>query len=128
MRASGWKGRVVTAYRPDPVIDAEHEDFRASLGRFGELTGQDVESWPGYLEAHRIRRAAFMELGATSTDHGHPTAATADLTDAEAEALFRKLLSGDFTAADAELFRAQMLTEMARMSLDDGLVMEIHPG
>ncbi len=128
MRASGWKGRVVTAYRPDPVIDAEHEDFRASLGRFGELTGQDVESWPGYLEAHRIRRAAFMELGATSTDHGHPTAATADLTDAEAEALFRKLLSGDFTAADAELFRAQMLTEMARMSLDDGLVMQIHPG
>lgn len=128
MRASGWKGRVVTAYRPDPVIDAEHEDFRASLQRFGELTGQDVESWSGYLEAHRMRRAAFMEMGATSTDHGHPTAATADLSDAEAEALFRKLLSGTFTPDDAELFRAQMLTEMAKMSLDDGLVMQIHPG
>lgn len=128
MRASGWTGRVVTAYRPDPVIDAEHEDFQASLSRLGELTGQDVESWSGYLQAHRMRRAAFMEMGATSTDHGHPTAATADLSPADAEALFRKLLSGDFSPADAELFRAQMLTEMARMSLDDGLVMQIHPG
>jgi glucuronate isomerase len=128
IRASGWRGRVVTAYRPDPVIDAEHEDFRDSLRRFGELSGQDVESWSGYLQAHRLRRAAFMEMGATSTDHGHPTAATADLSDAEAEALFRKLLSGNFTAQEAELFRAQMLTEMARMSLDDGLVMQIHPG
>ena len=66
-------------------------------------------------------------MGATSTDHGHPTAATADLAPIEAEALFRRVLAGP-TAAEAELFRAQMLTEMARMSLDDGLVMQIHPG
>jgi len=128
IRESGWKGRVVTAYRPDPVIDAEHEDFRVSLDRFGDLSGQDVETWAGYLEAHRQRRAAFMAAGATSTDHGHPTAATANLAPAEAEALFQRLLKGPVTAADAELFRAQMLTEMARMSLDDGLVMQIHPG
>ena len=67
-------------------------------------------------------------MGATSTDHGHPTAQTANLSNNEAEALFRKVTSGSATAADAELFRAQMLTEMAAMSLDDGLVMQIHPG
>jgi glucuronate isomerase len=128
IRASGWNGRVVTAYRPDPVIDAEHEDFQAALARFGELSGQDVHGWKGYLQAHRIRRAAFAQMGATSTDHGHPTARTADLPPAEAEALFGKMVSGDFTAVEAELFRAQMLTEMAAMSLDDGLVMQIHPG
>jgi len=128
MRASGWKGRVVTAYRPDPVLDPEHEDFAVEIERFGHLTGRDVQSWSGYLEAHRMRRAAFMEMGATSTDHGHPTAQTADLSEAQAEALFKKVLGGVFTPADAELFRAQMLTEMARMSLDDGLVMQIHPG
>ena len=128
IRASAWNGRVVTAYRPDPVIDAEHEDFRAALARFGELSGQDVHNWQGYLHAHRIRRAAFAAMGATSTDHGHPTAATADLSPAEAEALFGKMVSGEFTAAEAELFRAQMLTEMAAMSLEDGLVMQIHPG
>jgi glucuronate isomerase len=128
MRASGWKGRVVTAYRPDPVLDPEHEDFTHEIERFGEMTGQDVHSWKGYLEAHRIRRAAFMEMGATSTDHGHPTAQTADLSDVDVHDLFRKVLSGVFTPAKAELFRAQMLTEMAKMSLDDGLVMQIHPG
>lgn len=128
IRASGWGGQVITAYRPDPVIDAEHEQFPEAMKRFAELSGQDVWSWKGYLAAHRIRRAAFAEMGATSTDHGHPTAATADLSPAEAEALFKVIVSGQATPAQAELFRAQMLTEMAAMSLDDGLVMQIHPG
>jgi len=128
IRASGWGGRVVTTYRPDPVIDPEHEDFRAALTRFGELTGEDVESWPGYLAAHRKRRAFFREAGATATDHGHPSAATADLAPSDAEALFHRIVGGTWSPGDAELFRAQMLTEMAAMSLDDGMVMQIHPG
>jgi glucuronate isomerase len=128
IRGSGWAGRVITTYRPDAVIDAEHEDFTASLRRFGEMTGQDVYGWRGYLAAHRSRRAEFIAAGATASDHGHPTAATADLAEADAEALFRRVVTGAASPADAELFRAQMLVEMARMSLDDGLVMQIHPG
>jgi glucuronate isomerase len=128
IRESGWGGRVITAYRPDPVIDPEFEGFAANLDRFSQLTGEDCRTWPGYLAAHRQRRAFFAEMGATSTDHGHPTARTADLSAGEAEALFGKVVSGKFSADDAELFRAQMLTEMAAMSLDDGLVMQIHPG
>ncbi len=126
--ASGWKGRVVTAYRPDPVLDPEFDGFRENLDRFGALTGCDTHSWPGYLEAHRQRRAFFKRHGATSTDHGHLTARTADLSPADAEKLFQRVSSSEVTADEAELFRAQMLTEMARMSLDDGLVMQIHPG
>jgi glucuronate isomerase len=128
IKDSGWTGRVVTAYRPDPVIDPEHEDLHSKLKVFAELTGEDVYSWKGYLKAHRQRRDFFMTMGATSTDHGHPTAQTADLSPADTEALFKRVLSPNVTAEDAELFRAQMLTEMARMSLDDGLVMQIHPG
>jgi glucuronate isomerase len=128
IRESGWRGRVVTTYRPDVVIDPEHEQFRGALAQFGELTGQDVHSWGGYLNAHRLRRAEFARAGATATDHGHPTARTADLGQAECERLFARVLSGRFTPDEAELFRAQMLLEMARMSLDDGLVMQIHPG
>ena len=127
IRASGWKGKVITAYRPDPVIDAEHEQFKGALARFAELTNEDVTSWSGYLAAHRKRRAVFAEMGATSSDHGHPTAATADLSDADAAALFKRV-QGRPSAEDAELFRAQMLTEMAKMSLDDGFVLQIHPG
>ncbi|MBJ7500360.1 MAG: glucuronate isomerase [Sphingopyxis sp.] len=123
-----WRGRVVTAYRPDPVVDPEFEGFRDNLRRFSELSGEDAFSYAGYLAAHRNRRAFFAEMGATSTDHGHPTAATADLSDAEAETLFARVTAGNVSAEDAELFRAHMLTVMAGMSLDDGLVMQIHPG
>jgi len=128
IQESGWGGRVITTYRPDTVIDPEHEQFRGSLAQFGELTGQDVHSWGGYLDAHRLRRAEFARAGATATDHGHPTARTADLEVGECERLFARVLSGQFTPQEAELFRGQMLLEMARMSLDDGLVMQIHPG
>ncbi|KQU47346.1 glucuronate isomerase [Sphingomonas sp. Leaf339] len=128
IRRSGWQGKVVTAYRPDAVIDADHEDFRSALARFAELTGEDVGEWRGYLAAHRARRQAFIAMGATSSDHGHPTAATADLSAVDTKALFATVMHGTPTPAEAELFRAQMLTEMARMSLDDGLVMQIHPG
>jgi glucuronate isomerase len=128
IRASGWKGRVIPTYRPDTVIDAEHENFRASLEAFGRITGEDVHSWRGYLAAHRKRRADFAAMGATATDHGHATPATADLSAGDAEKLFERIVGNEFTARDAELFRAQMLTEMARMSIEDGLVMQIHPG
>lgn len=128
IRDSGWSGRVLTAYRPDPVVDPEHEQFPAALQQFGEITGEDVYSWDGYLRAHRQRRAFFASMGATSSDHGHPSAATADLSDAQARKLFDKVVRGVATAEDAELFRAQILTEMAAMSLDDDLVMQIHPG
>jgi glucuronate isomerase len=128
IRQSGWQGRVITAYRPDPVIDPEFEGFRQNLERFSELSGEDAFSYSGYLAAHRNRRAFFASMGATSTDHGHPTAQTADLSLHEAEALFLRVTDGAASSKDAELFRAHMLTVMAGMSVEDGLVMQIHPG
>jgi len=128
IRDSDWSGRIVTAYRPDPVVDPEFKGFAGNVARFGELAEKDTSTWDGYLAAHRNRREFFKRMGATSTDHGHPTAATADLSRADCVALFDKALRGDCSEQEAETFRGQMLTEMARMSLDDGLVMQIHPG
>ena len=128
IRASGWTGRVVTAYRPDPVMDPEHPGFADNLVAFGQISGEDISTFAGYLKAHRNRRAYFREFGATSTDHGHPSAVTADLAPDACEALYQKVRAGTFIPAEAELFRGQMLTEMARMSLDDGMVMQLHPG
>ena len=128
IRSSGWNGRVITAYRPDAVVDPEFEGFSANLAALSELTGEDCRSWCGYLAAHRQRRGFFKRMGATSTDHGHPTPRTADLAPREAESLFARVKDGKASPRDAELFRAQMLTEFAGMSLDDGLAMQIHPG
>ena len=128
IRASGWSGRVITAYRPDPVVDPEFEGFAGNIGRLGEMTGEDVSTWSGYLRALARRREDFKALGCTSSDHGHPSATTADLSAVDAAGLFAKARAGFCTPEEAELFRGQMLTEMARMSLDDGLVMQIHPG
>ncbi len=128
IRASGWPGRVITAFRPDPVVDPEYEGFVGNLAVLSALTGEDCLSYPGYLAGLRQRRAAFAAAGATSTDHGHPTAATADLAGSEATALFEVVAAGRASPVQAELFRAHMLTVMAEMSTEDGLVMQLHPG
>ena len=128
IRDSGWSGKVVTAYRPDAVVDPEFQGFAANVEKLGEMAGEDATPWQGYLAAHRNRRADFKEFGATSSDHGHPTARTEDLPQDVAAALFDKALRGACTADEADAFRGHMLTEMARMSLEDGLVLQIHPG
>jgi len=128
IRKSGWRGRVLPTFRPDSVIDPEVPGFRQNLNQLAELTGEDTSTWTGYLHALRNRRAFFKANGATATDHGHPSALTADLRPREAEVLYDRVHAGKQSPEDAELFRAQMLTEMASMSLDDGLVMQLHPG
>ncbi len=128
IRSSGWRGRVLTAFRPDPVVDPAFPRFVENLAELGRIADCDVSTYDGYLTALAKRRTYFKSIGCTSTDQGHPTARTADLPKGEAAALYARVRNGGASAADAELFRAQMLTEMARMSLEDGLVMQIHPG
>ena len=128
LRASDWSGRIISTFRPDPVVDPEYEGFHAKLAALSELTDRDAFDYPEYLQALRDRRALFASLGATATDHGHPSAATAQLSEREAQQLFARVSSSPASVQDAELFRAHMLTVMAGMSLDDGLVMQIHPG
>ena len=126
--ASEWDGRVITTFRPDPVMDPEFEGFVDNVEQLGELTNTDISSYAGYLNALRDRRGYFRARGATATDHGHPSPRTADLSGTESAALYQKVLSGSASSEDADLFRAQMLTEMAAMSVEDGMVMQIHPG
>src|SRR6202051_1587570 len=116
---SGWKGRIITTFRPDDVVDPDRPDFVANVLRLGEAAHEDAGSWHGYLAALANRRAFFRTLGATATDHGHPTARTADLPPLKAQELFDRILASKQQPGDAEVFRAQMLTEMARMSCDD---------
>ncbi|MGB6059015.1 MAG: glucuronate isomerase [Microthrixaceae bacterium] len=128
IRTSGWQGQVVTAFRPDPVVDPDRPDFAANLDELAGLTGCDTSTWTGYLDALVARRRFFIAHGATSTDHGHPSATTADLSPRDAAVLFARVRNNRPDPDDAELFRGQMLTEMVRMSLDDGLVVQLHPG
>jgi glucuronate isomerase len=128
IKDSGWKGRVIPTFRPDAVIDADYVGFLDNIHKLGEITGEDIGSYRGYLSALRKRREFFKFMGATATDHGHPTAATADLDHDSAASLYGRILSGRSAFEEQELFRAQMLTEMAGMSVEDGLTMQLHPG
>ncbi|KAJ54310.1 hypothetical protein ACMU_18990 [Actibacterium mucosum KCTC 23349] len=120
--------RVIPTFRPDSVTNPEHPDFARDIARLGEQTGQNLSDWASYLEALRQRRAAFIAAGATATDHGFDTPHTLTLPMADCQTLLDAALSGRATKDQAAQFRAQMLTEMARMSADDGLVMQIHAG
>lgn len=125
---SGPGGRVITTFRPDDVVEVDRPGWADRVAQLGEMAGEDTGTFVGYLAALRRRREAFANAGAVSTDHGHPTARTMTLDGSDVEAIYQRGLYGRATAADADAFRGHMLMEFARMSVDDGLVMQLHPG
>ena len=120
--------KIVTTFRPDGVTDPEVPDFVANVRELGVIADLDVSDFAGYLSALAKRRVAFKEMGATATDHSAISAVTTQLTPQQAAALYKKALRGPVTAQEANSFRGMMLREMARMSTEDGLVMQIHCG
>jgi glucuronate isomerase len=131
LAADGWGGpggRVITTFRPDNVVDFAWPGWASRVAKLGEMTGEDTGTYGGFLAALRRRREAFITAGATSSDHGHLTARTLSLSPEDAAALFERGLAGTAREEDCEAFAAQMLVEFARMSIEDGLVMQLHPG
>ena len=128
IRASGWQGRVVPTFRPDSLFRIATPGWRRELDALIEATGRPVPDFAAFTAALEDRRTFFRSMGGTATDHAVLTPYTERVDPEVAEALFRKALSGHATVADQAVFEAHMLMEMARMSTDDGLVMQLHPG
>ncbi|MGO4691302.1 glucuronate isomerase [Glaciibacter sp. 2TAF33] len=128
LAAEGWGERVVPTFRPDAVFYPDRAGWRAAVDRLSARSGVDVGDYAGFLEAVQQRRFAFVAAGARATDHGHLTANTTPLDRAEAERIFAAALNGPVDAASGEAFAGNMLFESARMTVDDGLVMQLHPG
>ena len=122
-----FAGRVLPTFRPDAYVDPDAPAFVADVSRLLAATGEQA-TFAGYLAALAARRAHFVAAGAVSADHGVREPFTADLDPAGAEELFRRAMAGDLDAAGARLFRGHMLFQMARMSVEDGLVMTVHAG
>ncbi len=128
IRASGWKGVVLPTFRPDLAINILHPNWRAEIDRLRAQTKEAIASFASYVRALEHRRAFFKSMGAKATDHAAETPFTCRLSEGESAALFDRALAGKASAEDARLFTGHMLTEMARMSVEDGLVMQLHPG
>ncbi|HEY5023363.1 MAG TPA: glucuronate isomerase [Acidimicrobiales bacterium] len=128
LEAEGFEARIIPTFRPDPVVDPAFEEFSDNVARLGQATGEDTGKWSGYLDALRSRRHFFIRHGAVASDHGHPSACTANLSSRQCQRLLDGARAGTLRADEQEMFRGQLLLEMARMSIDDGLVMQLHPG
>ena len=128
IRQSGWGGCILPTFRPDEVINLETPGWRANIERLSQASSVEVTDYRSYLRALEQRRDFFRSMGATATDHGGLVPDTASMDPNEAEAIFQRALHGQTSSEDARRFTAGMLMEMARMSVEDGLVMQIHTG
>lgn len=115
-------------FRPDAVVNLNMPNWRANIETLSEVSGIDVRNYSTFIKALEARRAFFKQLGATATDHAAVTAHTERLSDQEAATIFDRALQGQASDTDAARFTAHMLMEMARMSVEDGLVMQLHVG
>lgn len=125
---SNWKKRIIPCFRPDGVTDLSNLKWRENIQILNKAVGYQITDYSKFIKALEERRAFFKSMGATSTDHGVFSPYTYELIDEDAEKIFQRALQGHASAGDAKLFTAHMLMKMAGMSIDDGLVMQIHPG
>ncbi|MEM9579733.1 MAG: glucuronate isomerase [Pseudomonadota bacterium] len=123
---SDWQGRVIPTFRPDGVLDPSDPEFIRNLTRLGAITQSELGSLQSYLDALRTRRAFFKSIGATATDHAIEVVQTEWLDNPEE--LYQKLRRGEATPQQTQQFYGHMLIEMAQMSVEDGLVMQLHGG
>jgi glucuronate isomerase len=123
-----WNGRVIPTFRPDRYLEPAHAGWREAVQQLGEASGVDTGDYAGFVRALEQRRQFFIAHGAVSADHSHPDVRTDPLEPSEAARLYRAALAGQATSDEAVAFRRHMLLEMARMSVEDGLVMTLHPG
>ncbi|MCA9872441.1 MAG: glucuronate isomerase, partial [Anaerolineales bacterium] len=128
IRDADWNGRVLPTFRPDAVLTLDRAGWSEQIGALSAVSGIEVIDYPSFIAALEQRRTFFKSMGAKATDHAALTAYTGELRLAEAEAIFQRALAGQATAEDAHRFTGHMLIEMARMSLEDGLVMQLHVG
>lgn len=128
IRESGWEATIRPTFRPDAVVNLDAAGWRAEIDRLSEVSGIEVASYPAFIRALEARRAFFKEMGARATDHAALTAYTGRLSEREVETIFQRALRGEATPEDARLFTGHMLIELARMSTEDGLVMQLHVG
>ena len=129
IRDSAWPGRIYPTFRPDKVVNGiDQPEWQEQIALLREAAGIDIGDYASYIRALEVRRVFFKEMGATATDHAAESPYTELLSDSEAETVFRRGLNGQASEADARRFTGHMLVEMARMSSEDGLIMQLHPG
>lgn len=128
IRESGWPGRVLPTFRPDACVNILAPGWKDEIRRLEQATNHEIGDFRSYTAALKDRRAFFKSMGAAATDHAVVEPLTLELGTREVEAIFGRALRGQETEEDARLFTAHMLMEMAGMSVDDGLVMQLHAG
>ncbi len=119
---------VLPTFRPDAVVNLGTANWLVNIRKLSEVSGLDITDYQSFIAALEQRRAFFKSVGATATDHAALTADTEQLSSQFAEDIFGRALRGDSSSHDAKRFTAHMLTELARMSVEDGLVMQLHIG
>jgi len=128
IRDSSWNGRVLPCFRPDAVFQIAASGWRDELESLESIARSSISDYPAFIRALEQRRGFFKSMGATATDHAVVEPYTARLADDEASRVFDRALRGTATADDQRRFEAHLLMEMARMSVEDGLVMQLHAG
>ncbi|MGH8828566.1 MAG: glucuronate isomerase, partial [Jiangellaceae bacterium] len=120
--------RITPTFRPDVYLEPGSPGWADAVARLGASAEEDTGRYAGYIAALESRRRYFVANGATSADHSHVDAGTEPLERTAAERIYSAALQGTATEPETTAFRRHMITEMARMSCDDGLVMTLHPG
>ena len=128
LRSVDLGGKVIPCFRPDVLFEISKDQWKKAVAELSNQSRIEITCYRDFIKAIEARREYFKTNGCVSTDQGIESAHAHKLSEREAEEIFSRALRGEVSAEDERRFVANMIMEMARMSSEDGLVMQIHVG
>jgi glucuronate isomerase len=123
--------RVFPTWRADRVVAIDNpREFEAWVGRLEAASGVSVGgSLSSLLDALRVRHQAFHDLGCRASDWGLETIPAESWEDAEVDASFDRLRSGETLDPDRALrLKSALLYHLALLDHERGWVQQFHLG
>ncbi|MDO4316568.1 MAG: glucuronate isomerase [Lachnospiraceae bacterium] len=121
--------KVLPAFRPDNALYIEKDSFAAYLEKLGTVCGRTVASFADLTACLTERLEYFRSFGCKVSDHGLAYVMYEPCTEAQADAILRKKLSGGQISASEELqYKTALLSYLGREYHRLGFVMQLHYG
>jgi glucuronate isomerase len=130
LRKSEFPIGVFPAFRPDRAFRTEDPPtWNEWLQRLGERTNLIINQFADLREALRKRHHDFHQLGCRLSDHGLDFCPTESCSDSEADAIFKKVRSGERPSPlESSRFASYLMLFFGCLDAEKGWTKQLHLG
>ncbi len=129
-KQDGFETKVLPTWRADKAMAIETgEVYLEYVAKLASVSGVAIDSFSALIEALKVRHDFFHSVGCRLSDHGTESFYAEDYSDAEIDAIYKKVLKGEVVSQlDNLKFKSAMMIEFAKMDHAKDWTQQFHYG